>query len=102
MGIGAASETVISWYNPHVQTYKDKILKEDLEIVSLTGNVSLLAGEVILHSHGTFSDKNFETFGGHVKKLVISATCELWLRVFTSGILRKPNNEVGLNLLSAV
>ncbi len=57
-------------------------------------------GEVILHLHGVFARKDYSTLGGHVKKLIISATGEVALQVYDKQLFRSYDPKTGLNLIS--
>jgi predicted DNA-binding protein with PD1-like motif len=70
-----------------------------MELVGMTGNISLVDGQPFIHAHGVFSDKEFATVGGHVKDLVVGPTIEIFLAPIDEKIERKMNDEVGLKLL---
>lgn len=98
-GLGAAQEVLLSSYDLAEKKYKNKLLKEEIEIAGLVGNISLLKSKTTIHAHGTFSDKNFCTYAGHVKKLLVSATCEVVLERLKGKVERSFNKKTGLNLL---
>lgn len=98
-GIGAASEITVSFYDLNKRIYSDKIFNGDLELLNISGNISLFEGNPIIHAHGIFSDLNFQTFGGHMKKMVISGTCEIYLQLFSEPIHREYDHKTGLKLL---
>ncbi|PJE50487.1 MAG: DNA-binding protein [Candidatus Yanofskybacteria bacterium CG10_big_fil_rev_8_21_14_0_10_36_16] len=97
--IGATGEIIIYYYDLDRKEYLEKILKERLEITSLIGNIAHAEDDIIIHAHGTFAGPDCHAFGGHVKKLVVSATCELSLQTFKAKVEREQNEEVGLKLL---
>lgn len=97
--IGACAEVMISYYDLETKEYIDLNLKEDLEIISVTGNVAKMADKTVIHAHGCFSNRQMEPKAGHIKKLVVSATCEVALFVFKGKIERASNEKVGLNLI---
>lgn len=97
--IGALSSSTISFYNFQSKEYLDKNIDEDLEIVSLTGNISIVENKPFVHFHGVFSNKNFECFGGHIKKGIVGATCEIHLTKLNMKIERKMDDSIGLKLL---
>ncbi|MFY9462116.1 MAG: PPC domain-containing DNA-binding protein, partial [Candidatus Sungiibacteriota bacterium] len=97
--LGAAEKITIAYYNIAKKEYEDKNIDAHLEITSMLGNISTLEGRVAIHSHGNFSDKDMRVYGGHVKKLVVSATCEVILEKFEGKIGRAPDKDIGLNLL---
>jgi predicted DNA-binding protein with PD1-like motif len=100
-GIGAADELEIAYYHLPTKTYERKNISEEVEIVSLTGNVGVLEGKTALHIHGIFSKRDLSTFGGHLFKLRISGACELQFISLPSPLNRAYDEETGLNLLSS-
>lgn len=97
--IGACGELHLSWYDVHEKKYVTKVCNQDLEITGLIGNISLIDGKVFCHAHGTFSDHNLKAVAGHLKKMVISATCEIRLEIFDGTIQRGYDEVTGLNLM---
>lgn len=98
--IGAAGEVEIAWYDLGAKQYVTVLLQEDLEIVSLEGNVSKLGNDTVVHGHGVFSNKAMETKAGHVNKAVISGACEVVLVRLEGKIDRAFDKDTGLNLLA--
>lgn len=98
-GIGACQDIILSFYNLPEKRYEDRESKENLEIVNFTGNVAKLNNEIMIHAHGSFANKNSQIAGGHVRKLVVSATCEVFLTVFDGVIERGYDEGTGLNLM---
>lgn len=100
-GIGACSNAEIGLYNPKTKDYEWKTYDQQLEILNLQGDISLDdEGEPMLHLHGTFSDENFNSIGGHIKELQILPTCEIFLHSwFSEPIARKFDDDTKLKLL---
>lgn len=98
-GIGACENPELAFYNSHVKEYRRKPFLEEVEILSLTGNGSLKDGEPTLHVHGIFGKNDFSTIGGHVFKIPVSVTCEIFLIKLDGEIRRENNPEFNLNLL---
>lgn len=98
-GIGAVSEAELMYYNPAAKKYSSKMIVAPLEIASLTGNVSILEGEWLVHAHCVLSDPRMQTFAGHLKEGIVSATCEIVLIRIDETIRRKHDDKLGLNLL---
>ena len=97
--IGAANEVELAWYNLVAKKYITILFKEDMELVSLTGNVSKMGNDVIIHNHGVFSFQDMSTKSGHVMKIVISGACEVTLHKNEGSIERVYDDETGLNLM---
>ncbi|MBI4138102.1 MAG: DNA-binding protein [Candidatus Wildermuthbacteria bacterium] len=98
--IGAAGEVEFAWYNLETKEFEWAILKEDVEIASLSGNVSTLDNDIVLHCHGVFSNRKMAVKAGHVRRLVVSGACEIILREFSGKMNRVYDENTGLNLLS--
>ncbi|MDO8633384.1 MAG: DNA-binding protein [Candidatus Wildermuthbacteria bacterium] len=97
--IGAANEVELAWYDVHAKKYTIELLKEDLEITTVTGDIAKLKGETVVHMHGLFSDKSMNVKGGHVNKIVVAAACEITLQKLKGTIERAYDEETGLNLM---
>lgn len=98
-GIGAISNVKLAFYDLSKKTFIKKELKQELEIVSLSGNIGLLKKKHIAHIHIALSDKKMNTFGGHLEEATVAATCEVKLEIFDQPIIRKYDPEIGLNLI---
>lgn len=98
-GIGSTSEVELGYYNGHLKEYRKKPFFEELEVISLTGNGGIMEGKPAVHAHGMFGRTDFTTVGGHVFKLVVSATCEIFLTQLDGELKRGKNDEFNLNLL---
>lgn len=99
-GLGAASALEIAYYNLGTKEYERKQFTEDVEILSLNGNVGVKEdGELVVHVHGTFGRRDFSVFGGHVFSLTISGAGELQIAAFSGQINRAYDEETGLTLM---
>lgn len=99
-GLGAAAWATIGIYDPGLKDYSWKTYKEPLEILSLQGNLAWVNEKPFWHLHGSFSNKAFQTFGGHIKDLEISATGELLIIPLNTPLTRNFDDETGIKLLS--
>ncbi len=97
-GLGAVSKAVIRYYSPVTKKYEDHVFAEQMEIASLTGNVSMKDGEVYLHIHAVFGRNDCSCIGGHLLDATISGACELFIEDLEVKAGRKYDEETGLNL----
>jgi hypothetical protein len=65
-GIGAVSEARLAYFNAQTKLYEEKHFKENMEIVSLKGNISFKDNSLFTHLHAVLSNKDFATVGGHL------------------------------------
>ena len=98
--IGAADRATICVYDVVEKQYFKQTFNEPMEVTALMGTVSSKDGQVHLHLHVTLADANLKARGGHLFKLVISGTCELFLRTLPGQVGRQLDEETGLNVLS--
>lgn len=99
-GLGAAQQVELSWYDVDEKRYQSKAIKEKLEIISLLGNIAKMQEKTIIHAHACFSNSQMQTQAGHIKKIEVAATCEIFLKALGSKIEREHSPQIGLNLMS--
>ncbi len=98
-GIGACDQLELSYFDFKSKNYIKTEIKQKLEITSLTGNAAISNGQPALHIHGTFAREDLTAIGGHIFKLVISATCEIFLTRLEGEMKREMDSSLNLNLL---
>lgn len=98
-GIGAVQKAEIGFYDLKNKKYLWEKIDEEMEVLSLIGNVSLLDGKPFIHAHITLGDRNCNARGGHLKEATVGATLEIVLKKLTGKIKRTFDDEIGLNLL---
>lgn len=97
--LGAVKRAALRYYDQTRREYGDLEINEPLEVLSGTGNVSLLDGRPFVHTHAVFADEEGRAFGGH-----LNYGCEVWaLEVKIEEYegeapVRLPHDETGLNL----
>lgn len=98
--IGAVSEAEVGYYDFEKRQYFSKKHKGDLEVVSMSGNVSIGDAGPIIHPHIVLS-KGIEgtCIGGHLDEAIVSLTLEISLDVLKEPLERRHDTETGLKLL---
>lgn len=98
-GIGALDEAELAHYIVKNKKYTYESFRQPLEIINMTGNVTIMNKEIYLHCHITLSDVNMDAIGGHLKEGIVSATCEIVLVKLDAAVERKYDEVTGLNLI---
>lgn len=98
-GLGAAGALDIAYYNLATKKFERHTIEEDVEILSLVGNIAMLKDDTVIHMHGTFGRKDLSMFGGHLFSLRVSGACEIHLIKLTGTMSRAYDEATGLNLL---
>ena len=98
--LGAVDDVTVGVFVTQEKRYHANRFTGDMEIVSLTGTVSTMNGEYYAHLHMSAGNDKGQVFGGHLNRAVISATCEMVIRIIDGSVDRKFNEEIGLNTFS--
>ena len=96
--IGAVNEVEIGLFDPLKKEYHSNIIKGFFEILSITGNITSNKDQPYLHMHILLSDIEYNAFGGHLNRAVVSATCEVIIEEFEGKLNRYFDKKSGLNL----
>lgn len=97
--LGATDDFTVGVYDVDTKRYDSKTFTGPHEIVSLTGTITEKDGAFYQHLHMSAGNKNCEVFGGHLNRAVVSATCEMVIRVLNGAVDRRTDPEIGINLL---
>lgn len=91
--IGAVSEATIAYFDQDTKEYKTIHLKDKLEILNCTGNISLKNGKPFLHAHIIVGDKHGNAFGGHLMNGTKVFACEIFIEEFSGEDLNREKDE---------
>ncbi|MCX8030410.1 MAG: DNA-binding protein [Thermodesulfovibrionales bacterium] len=100
-GIGAVSSACLGYFDVHSKKYREIKLDENMEIVSLLGNVSLKDGNIFTHIHVVLSREDFSIIGGHLFSPTIVYAFEYQVFHFEGDeLIRIYDEDTGLFLWS--
>lgn len=98
-GIGACRNLIISYFDKRSKSYKDRKIKENYEITSLVGFITIASKKPHAHAHIAIANNKNKVFGGHLKQAVTSPTCEMFLVPMEKIIERKKYKDTNLMLM---
>lgn len=98
-GLGGAMNVTLGFYDLSSKSYEWREFNEPLEIVSLTGNLSIKDGQPFWHVHGVFSGPTYQAISGHVKSMTVGLTGELHIQPLDADLIRTHDETTGLELL---
>ncbi|MEW5951680.1 MAG: PPC domain-containing DNA-binding protein [Elusimicrobiota bacterium] len=81
--VGAVSKATFGIYDQKSKKYSKLTVEKELEILSLSGNISLFDDKPMLHSHIIFSDSQGQACGGHLMAGTIVYSCEVFIQELT-------------------
>lgn len=64
--LGAVENATVGVYDQTKKKYDKKVITEQMEILNLTGNISIQDNRPCVHAHATFVNKEYQLTGGHL------------------------------------
>lgn len=64
--IGALKGCTIGFYDQREQRYEYTRIEEEVELTSLSGNISTKEGEPFVHAHAVLGGRDGSTYSGHL------------------------------------
>jgi uncharacterized protein len=98
-GIGALHDVTLGFYRGDRKDYERFALDEELELLSLIGNLSMAEGEPRVHAHAVVSRAGGMALGGHLFEGHVGPTLEAFVTEVPLELRRETDDELGLPLL---
>ena len=78
--VGALSSVRLGWFNWETKAYDAAVaLDEQVELLSLIGDVALKDEEPVVHAHVVIGRRDGSAHGGHLLRAHVRPTCEVVL-----------------------
>ncbi len=98
-GIGAFARLTVAWFDLQTKKYQPIEINEQVELLSLIGDVAESEGKPAVHAHICVAKRDGTAHGGHLQKGTVRPTLEL-IVVESPAHLRKTfRPEFGLALI---
>jgi predicted DNA-binding protein with PD1-like motif len=97
--IGAFDRAVLAWFNPAEQRYEEHSFADQMEVLTLAGNMVPHAGKPKVHAHAVLGFRDFQTRGGHLVEARVNPTLEVVLVELPQHLRRRHDPAVGLPLI---
>lgn len=97
--IGAFSDVVLGYFNWQRKDYDRISIAEQVEVLSLLGDIALADGEPKLHAHVVVGMRDGAARGGHLLEAHVRPTLEVILTDSPSHLERVHDPETGLALI---
>jgi predicted DNA-binding protein with PD1-like motif len=98
--IGALSYAKLGWFNWETKGYDEAcVLDEQVELLSLIGDIALRGGEPQVHAHMVVGGSDGTAYGGHLLEARVRPTCELILTESSIHLQKKLDPESGIALI---
>ena len=99
--VGGLSSVRLGWFNWESKKFEPSVtLDEQLELLSLIGDVALKDGKPVVHAHAVVGKKDGSAHGGHLLEAHIRPTCEIVLTESPVHLQKLVDPESGIALIS--
>jgi predicted DNA-binding protein with PD1-like motif len=99
-GIGALSGAVLAWFDWKQRQYREIPVDEQVELLSLSGDVAEHDGQASIHAHAVLGKRDGNVCGGHLIKAHVRPTVELILDTVPSHLRKQHDRDSGLALIA--
>ncbi len=97
--IGAFSDTTVGFFDFSIKDYKKNRFNQQMEVVSLVGDISVYKNEYKVHAHVVLADEKGAAYGGHLIKATVHPTLEIILDESPLYLKREMDENSGLPLI---
>ena len=97
--IGAFSSATLGYFDIVRKEYEKIPVEEQVEVLSLIGDIALNEGEPELHSHVVLGRRDGTTRGGHLLEAHVLPTLEVVLVESPDHLKKRTDEETGLALI---
>lgn len=98
-GIGAFSNSTLGYFLISTKQYKNIQVDEQVEVLSLVGDVVLYNGRPKLHAHVVIGKSDGSAHGGHLLKATVNPTLEVVITELPAYLHREMNESFGIPLI---
>jgi predicted DNA-binding protein with PD1-like motif len=98
--IGALSSVKLGWFNWQTKQYQNAVaLDEQVELLSLIGDIASKDGEPQVHAHVVVGRSDGTAHGGHLLEAIVRPTCEVILTESPRHLQKQIDPESGIALI---
>jgi predicted DNA-binding protein with PD1-like motif len=97
--IGALKQATTAWFDVNRKSYKLNHVKQQLELISLIGDIALHEGKPAVHVHYSVGLSDGSMQGGHLVEAITFPTVELFMTVYATPLQKKLDKETDLVLI---
>jgi predicted DNA-binding protein with PD1-like motif len=97
--IGALSDAVIAWFDWEGKKYRHISINEQVEVLSLIGDIAEDDGEPKIHAHIVLGKADGSAHGGHLVEAHVRPTLEVILTESPQHLQRRFDETTGLTLI---
>lgn len=97
--VGACQAATIGYFDPVLKDYRNRTFNDQMEVLSLVGDIALREGTPSVHAHVVLGRPDFSTIGGHLQHLIVSPTLEVIVTETPGHLAKRIDQDTGLALI---
>ena len=98
--VGACREATLAWFDPEELAYRDILVTEQVEVLSLLGDIAIDGSDPAVHAHVVVARHDGSTVGGHLRRAIVWPTLEVIVTESPAHLRKKVDEETGLALIA--
>lgn len=98
--VGACREATLAYFDREEMAYQDIPVAEQVEVLSLLGDIAVEDGEPAVHAHAVLGRRDGSTVGGHLQRAVVWPTLEVIVTESPAHLRKRVDPETGLALIA--
>jgi uncharacterized protein len=100
VAIGAVRDPEVGWFDPARKQYKGMTLPEQMEVLTLAGDIALGTGDQpVAHAHVALGRSDGRAWGGHLLQATASPTLELYVTTYPEALRKRLDPATDLQLI---
>ncbi|MFC0005583.1 PPC domain-containing DNA-binding protein [Micromonospora siamensis] len=98
--VGGFQQAEVGWFDRERRDYRRIPVREQVEVLSLLGDVASRDGEPVLHVHAVLGRADGSTVGGHLLSAQVWPTLEVIVTEVAPELAKRVDPETGLALIA--
>ncbi|MFC4149959.1 PPC domain-containing DNA-binding protein [Micromonospora mangrovi] len=98
--VGGFQEADVGWFDRERRDYRRIPVREQVEVLSLLGDVAARDGQPVLHVHAVLGRADGSTVGGHLLSARVWPTLEVIVTEVAPELSKRVDPETGLALIA--
>ncbi|WP_406070907.1 PPC domain-containing DNA-binding protein [Micromonospora sp. NBC_01638] len=98
--VGGFQEAEVGWFDRQARDYRRIPVREQVEVLSLVGDVAAHQDEPVLHVHAVLGREDGSTVGGHLLSARVWPTLEVIVSEVAPDLSKRVDPETGLALIA--
>jgi predicted DNA-binding protein with PD1-like motif len=99
-GVGGFSDATVAWFDPEAHEYRPIPVTEQVELLSLNGDVAEQDGKPAPHAHAVLGRRDGSAAGGHLLAGHVRPTLELVVDEVPAHLRKRRDPQTGLALIA--